>query len=257
MAASARTRARETSYAVLRRLLAQIERLYAASSLVGDRPFFDPAEFPWTETLEQGWPLVRRELDDVLRHRDELPNFQDLSPEQSRLTQDDRWKTFFFSGYGIRADGNCRRCPETARLLEQIPGMTTAFFSILGPRKRLPPHRGPYKGVLRYHLGLKIPEPREACGIRVGGEARHWEEGESLVFDDVYEHEAWNVTDEDRAVLFVDFVRPMGFPASALNAGLIRAIAFSPFVLGQKASYEAWERRFERVVNSGDGHRPR
>jgi ornithine lipid ester-linked acyl 2-hydroxylase len=234
-------------------MLHGLDRLYASSSLVGDRPFFDPAEFPWTRMLEQGWELARRELDEVLRHREHLPNFQDLSPEQSNLSQDDRWKTFFFHAYGIRAEGNCRRCPETARLLEAIPGMTTAFFSILGPRKRLPPHRGPYRGVLRYHLGLKIPEPAGACGIRVGGEVRHWEEGGSLVFDDVYEHEAWNDTDEDRVVLFVDFVRPLRFPASVLNRALIRAIGLSPFVLGRKGSYLAWEQRFEQAVNRSDG----
>jgi ornithine lipid ester-linked acyl 2-hydroxylase len=245
----ARRKARETSVAALKGLLAGLDRLYARSSKVGDPAFFEPSDFPWTRTLEEGWPAMRSELDQVLLHREHLPNFQDLSPEQSGLTQDDRWKTYFFTAYGIRAKGNCERCPETARLLRAIPGMTTAFFSILAPGKRLPPHRGPYKGVLRYHLGLKIPEPRDACGIRVGDEVRHWEEGKSLVFDDTYEHEAWNETGEDRAVLFVDFVRPLRFPASAINAGLIKAIGLSPFVLGQKATYEAWEKRFEDIVN--------
>src|SRR5581483_6553925 len=98
----------------------------------------------------------------------------------------------FFCAYGVRVDENCRRCPETTRILKTIPGMQTAFFSILQPDMHIDPHSGPYGGVLRFHLALKVPEPRTACRIRVGGDIRSWEEGKSLVFDDTYEHEAWN-----------------------------------------------------------------
>ena len=62
-------------------------------------------------------------------------------------------------------------------------GMKTAMISILSPRKHILDHRGPYKGVLRYHLALMIPEPREACRIRVDDEFRHWDEGKSLLFE--------------------------------------------------------------------------
>jgi ornithine lipid ester-linked acyl 2-hydroxylase len=166
------------------------------------------------------------------------------------LSQDDGWKTYFFYAYGLKAWKNCQRCPETTRLLKQVPGMKTAFFSILAPGKHLPPHRGPFKGVLRYHLGLMIPEPESSCGIRVAGETRHWKEGKSLIFDDTYQHEAWNETNGDRVVLFMDFVRPLRFPASLLNWILINAIAISPFVLGAAGNYLAWEKRFEKVVNA-------
>jgi beta-hydroxylase len=127
--------------------------------------------------------------------------------------------------------------------------MKTAFFSILAPGKRLPPHRGPYKGVLRLHLGLLVPQPRERCGIRVANEVRHWDEGKALIFDDTFEHEAWNETGGVRVVLFVDLVRPMRLHARALNSLMIWMIALSPFVLGSAGSYLRWERRFETLVN--------
>ncbi|PYL32104.1 MAG: hypothetical protein DMF35_09075, partial [Verrucomicrobia bacterium] len=97
--------------------------------------------------------------------------------------------------------------------------------------------------VLRYHLALIIPQPASSCGIKVNGETRHWEEGKSLVFDDTYRHEAWNDTNGDRVVLFMDFVRPLRFPASLLNWVLLNAIALSPLVLGAKGNYLAWEKR--------------
>jgi beta-hydroxylase len=131
----------------------------------------------------------------------------------------------------------------------------TAFFSVLGPRKRLPEHRGPYKGVIRYHLGLKIPSPPEACGIRVGGETAHWQEGKSLLFDDTYQHEAWNDTDEDRVVLFLDIVRPMPFPYSWLNTVVITGAGRTSFVRNARRNHADWEQRFERLRAQRERHR--
>jgi beta-hydroxylase len=216
-------------------------------SLVGNRTFFDVAEFPWIRGVEQSWRDVRAELDEVLTYQDLLPNFQDISTDQYQLTQDDRWKTFFLYGYGFEAVKNIRRCPATARVVQSIPGMTTAFFSILAPGKKIPPHGGPYKGVLRLHLALRVPEPASACGIRVREDVRTWEEGRCLVFDDTWEHEAWNDTDGTRVVLFVDFIRPLRPPAAWLNQLVIRLIGFSPFVQDAKIRHNAWERRFEQI----------
>jgi beta-hydroxylase len=131
--------------------------------------------------------------------------------------------------------------------------MTTAMFSILAPGKHIPPHDGPYKGVLRYHLGLLVPEPEDQAGIRVGGEVAHWHEGSSLVFDDTFTHEAWNDTDGTRVVLFCDVIRELRQPMRTLNALLIKAIALSPFIQDAKRRHEAWERRFERL--GGADHR--
>ena len=122
--------------------------------------------------------------------------------------------------------------------------MTTAMFSILSPRKHILDHRGPYKGVLRYHLGLIVPAEKEACRIRVGDDIRHWEEGKSLMFDDTFNHEVWNDTDETRVVLFVDVLRPLPFPESLINRMIVKAIGFSPFVLDAKRNQEAWEKRY-------------
>ena len=230
------------------RLLQLLERLIVRSSLVPTTPFLDPATLPWVRMLEDNWKTIRRELDDVLAYREDLPNFQDISADQESITDDDRWKTFFFFGYGFKSEANCARCPETTKLLEQVPGMTTAFFSILSPGKHIEAHRGPYRGVLRYHLGLRIPSPASAAGINVGGQVAHWEEGRSLLFDDGYEHYAWNDTDGVRVVLFMDVLRPLRRPAADLNRALIKAIAVSPFVRDAKRRHEAWEARFEALA---------
>ena len=249
MASTLRERFVDPANRVGERFLRWLDAYFARHSLVGDKTFFDPESFAWIARVEDRVPAIQSELDDVLRWQDELPNFQDISTDQAQLTSDDRWKTFFFCGYGFDVTRNKERCPETAAALREIPGLTTAFFSILGPHKRIPEHRGPYKGVIRYHLGLLVPEPGDACGIKVGGHVAHWEESKSLVFDDSYEHEAWNDTDGTRVVLFVDFVRPLAGTAKWVNAAMIKVIGWSPFVQDAKARHQAWERRFETIRN--------
>jgi len=234
----------EWTVAAGERLLAPVERWIGRRSLVGDATFFPLERFPWVRHVEDNWTVIREELERVLEDHDALPNFQEISKDQVGITDDDRWKTFFLYGYGFKAKLTTEMCPRTAALMEQIPGMKTAMFSILSPHKHILDHRGPYKGVLRYHLGLIVPREAQACRIRVGDDIRHWDEGKSLIFDDTFNHEVWNDTDETRVVLFVDILRPLPAPESTINKLIVKAIGLSPFVLDAKRNQEAWERRF-------------
>ncbi len=229
-------------------LLWQLEKFITRYSLVDKTPFFEPEQFEWVSTLENNWQEIRQELNAILQYTDNLPRFQDISTEQGcHISQDNLWKTFFLYGYGVKMAQNCGYCPQTTRLVEQIPGLKTAFFSILLPGKHIPEHRGPYKGVLRCHLALKVPQNKEQCGIKVNDEVRHWEAGKTLIFDDSYPHEAWNKTDEVRVVLFLDIVRPMKFPASILNHLLINLIRWSPYIRDAHKNQQQWDKTFAQV----------
>jgi beta-hydroxylase len=219
------------------------ERLVRRFSSVGQHPFFNPSEFAWIPRIEAGWPAMRDELRALLRERERIPSFHELSQEQLKITRDDKWKTYWLYAYGRKMGENCRRCPETTRLIEAIPGIKTAFFSILAARAHLPEHTGPYAGVLRYHLGLIVPRQKEACRIRVGSEVAHWEEGRSVVFDDTYPHEVWNDTDEERVVLFVDFARPLSFPVSMLNDAVIWLFGRSGYIQEIVENVDEWNRQ--------------
>jgi ornithine lipid ester-linked acyl 2-hydroxylase len=246
--ATHREPSRSHAPSLIKRLMLSVDRFFVRHSLVPAGPFFTQEDFPWIHILEQSWREVRAELDGLMPRVADLPNFQDVSKDQANLTGGDSWKTYFFYVYGLKAARNCQRCPRTAKLLKRIPGLKTAYFSIFSPHTRLPLHRGAYKGVLRVHLALLVPEPRTACGLRVGSELKHWEEGEVLMFDDTFPHEAWNDTDKYRAVLLMDIARPSRFPANALNAVMMWAIALSPYVLGSAGSYLRWQRRFDRLA---------
>jgi len=226
-----------------------IEKLMEKYSKVPTTPFLDASQFDWTNRLEDNWQIMREELDQILQNKQAIPNFQDISEDQKAITKDDDWKTYFLYGFGYKAEQNCARCPETTKLIESVPNMTTAFFSILEPGKHIPAHRGVYKGFLRYHLGLRIPEPKEQCKIRVEDTYAHWEEGKSMMFDDTYDHEVWNNTEGLRAILFMDIIRPLDFPASLLNSAIINTIKHTGYIQDAKENQEKWEEKFEEEVD--------
>jgi beta-hydroxylase len=223
----------------------RLNRLLAEYSLVGDAPVFERSQFPFMQAFEDDWKVVRDEAARVLEARDRLPALHELSPDHDRLSDDDRWKAFFLYGYGIRSELGCRLCPETAKLCETVPGLESAFFSILAPGAHLPRHRGPTKSIITWHLGLMVPREREKCWITVADRHCLWAEGESLVFDDATKHEVLNDTDEERVVLLIHFRRPMRFPGSLLGRTILTAIRWSPFIKDAHRNMKAWEEAFE------------
>ncbi len=224
--------------------IAWVERLNLKFSKVGNPCVYDNAVFPWAAEIEREWHLIRQELERVLVRKNDLPNFQDISADVATISQDQGWKTFLLAAYGMKSEKNIELCPETWRIMQKVPGLKTVMFSIFEPGKHLAPHRGPYNGLLRLHLGLIVPEPREKIAIRVGDQVCHWEEGKVLIFDDAYEHEAWNYSDGVRVVLFVDFVKPLRFPANLLNKLLLNIALFTPFIQEGYENHKNWEKKF-------------
>lgn len=228
-------------------LLKTMSRVISRQSLIGDKPVFDKAVFPWTADFEANWEKIRAELDEVLKTHSQLPSFHELSPDQKRISRGDNWKTFVFYVFGDRFDPNCARCPETARLLDRVPHLRNATFSILSPHYRIPPHRGPTNGIIRIHLGLIIPKDSANCRIRVDNEVFGWEEGKCVVFDDYFEHEVWNDTDEQRVVLFFDVDRPLRPLGRLLNRLLIATLKRTAYVQDARNNMLDWERRYRET----------
>jgi beta-hydroxylase len=153
-------------------------------------------EFPFLAALVTDWQIIKGELDALDRNL-----FVDWPERDIYLGQ---WRAFPLHKFGKKVHEFCVLCPHTTALVEGIPGLVTAGFSSLLPGTHILPHCGYTSAVLRCHLGLKTPPN---CGLRVGSKTREWRAGECFVFDDTYEHEAWNRSDETRTVLLIDFKR--------------------------------------------------
>jgi aspartate beta-hydroxylase len=179
--------------------------------------FFDCEHFPWLSRLEAATDEILAELQAILSEpKQPLEPYIAMAPgtpasKWSALDKSLDWGAFHLWKEGKRIDENCARAPRTAALAEALPlcrieGRAPAvFFSILKAGSHIPPHTGVTNVRSIVHLPLIAPP---GCAFRVGGETREWRKGEAFVFDDTIEHEAWNRSGEDRAVLIVDTWNP-------------------------------------------------
>lgn len=235
-----------------KRAIRGLASFLGAQSTVGDRPVLRTADFPWVAAIEAGYPAIRAELDRVLEQREHLPPFQEISRDQRRITSGCRWKVYLFCGFGYRVDAHCRQCPETARLLEAIPDMKSAWFSILAPGGKITPHRGISKGIVRLHMGLRTPRDRAQCWMRVDDQIMHWDDGRAFVFDDTYDHEVRNNSAEERVILIVDVERPMRLFGRLVGKVFNRAIRHTAYVQDARRKQLAWDERLELMMDHAE-----
>lgn len=192
-----------------------------------DKPIHQVEEYGFLKIIEENFSKIKNELldyDSTL-----FKNIEDLSEEQQSIVEKEKWKVLFLKVYGKEIEKNCQKFPVSTQLMKHR-SIKTAMFSVLQPQTLISPHRGPYKGVLRYHLGILIPHEYEKCAIRIDKKEFYWQEGKSLIFDDTFEHEAWNNSQERRVILFLDIEREFKFPFNILNKSILWIISHSPFV---------------------------
>lgn len=182
--------------------------------------------FPWHTELEAAASHIRREAEQILPKLDRVVNFDQVLPSQRALYQGELWKSYFLVARGEPIPLHAEQCPATLQALNSVPNLINAFFSILKPGTVIPPHRGPYAGLMRYHLGLIVPTGD--VRIRVDQTICQWQEGKSLFFDDSFEHEVWNRTSETRVILFVDFARPLPGILGHLNQAMLEVFKLTP-----------------------------
>ncbi|MEA3050288.1 MAG: ornithine lipid ester-linked acyl 2-hydroxylase [Sphingomonadales bacterium] len=234
-------------YRIGKRLRHRISAIIARSSKVGNTPVYDPALFPWVAGLEARWEEIRAELDAVLALEAAIPPLAEISPDHRRIAPPDKWKSFFLYGYGFAKPENIARCPKTAAAVSAVPGLNSAFFSILAPGAHIPRHRGVTKAILTAHLGLIVPRRREACRMQVDETMLTWQPGRILVFDDTFFHEVWNDTDEQRVILLIQFRRPTRWLGRLVGTAFLAGIRRSRFVQDAKSSLGDWEKAMQKL----------
>jgi aspartate beta-hydroxylase len=169
--------------------------------------------FPMALRFEERFGDIRREVLTLPGGVAGMPLIHEVLREQTDLFETDSipWRFVPLHAFGRPHPANQALCPVTSGLLRDVPGLLNATFSVLEAGKHLTAHKGPYAGMMRYHLGLVVPPPapgRPPSALRVEGRFLEWREGKGFLFDDSFEHEAWNNADEPRIVLIVDFSNP-------------------------------------------------
>lgn len=178
-------------------------------------PYFKRSLFPWMEEYERQTSAIRDELESLLPQPEGRERvFANDAQEEAGLRGSrgaPAWDGFYFYRHGERREENFRRCPRTAMALEALPLVhirkhaPEVMFSVLEPGTHILPHRGVTNTRVVCHLPLIVPD---GCALVVGGETHHWREGRGIVFDDTFEHEAWNRGTRTRVVLIADVWNP-------------------------------------------------
>lgn len=104
---------------------------------------------------------------------------------------------------------NCRRLPFVKSFLEDFSKkyfIHMAGISVLMPGTRIYPHRdvaGPSNGMLTVNYCIKSTGLNT---LTIAGEEYVHKEGQYIIFDSCNEHDAANLSKEDRIVLFLAYV---------------------------------------------------
>jgi aspartate beta-hydroxylase len=177
--------------------------------------YIERAALPWVDPLEAQTPAILAELQQLLPSaagRERVFGSDALEAENLRgLEVAPSWNGYYFYRHGERRDDNCRSCPDTSRALDALPLARVrehgpeVLFSVFTTGTHLLPHRGVTNTRVVGHLPLLVPED---SALSVGGEIHVWRPGEVVVFDDTYEHEAWNRSPRTRVVMIFDTWNP-------------------------------------------------
>ncbi len=192
-------------------------------SKVPTTPYISVDLFPELEKITSAWPMIKEEAMH-LREQERIAAAKSNNDAGFNSFFKTGWKRFYLKWYDAQHPSAAIYCPKTVALLQTIPSVKAAMFAELPPGGKLNVHRDPYAGSLRYHLGLATPNDDE-CYINVDGVPYSWRDGECVMFDETYIHEAYNKTQANRIILFCDIERPMRFKwAQAVNRFLAKNV---------------------------------
>ena len=183
------------------------------------RPFFERQDFPWVAELESCTSIIREELIAGLSSMQGFEPYVQYAKDSPQaqiwggLNGSFSWSTLHLARHGQTVVEACARFPRTFTAIKDVPDLHDVrgygpeiMFSLLHPKTLIPAHRCSVNGRLVAHLPLIVPPN---CGyLRAADEKREWVEGQLMVFDDTFDHEAWNGSDERRIVLIFDVWNP-------------------------------------------------
>jgi beta-hydroxylase len=176
-------------------------------SAIPAKPILNVDEFAELKTLRDNWQVIRDEAL-LLLSRGQIGAATGCNDFGFNSFYKAGWKRFYLKWYGAPLNSAMESCPKTVALVESSPSVHAAMFAVLPPGVKLNPHRDPFAGSLRYHLGLSTPND-DKCRIYIDGQMYSWRDGHDVVFDETYLHSAANDTQQTRVILFCDIERPL------------------------------------------------
>jgi beta-hydroxylase len=175
-------------------LFAPLNFLFTYFTVGKQSAVFDPKIVPGLDTIRENYPVIHSEAKALL----------DTGIFQRRPVIDEPgYNTFEKGGWRLYPlkwyAKECRRaareiCPKTCAIVDSVPAIRAAMFTVLPPGGSLGRHHDPIASSLRYHLSLVTPNS-DKCALTLDGVQYPWRDGEELLFDQTYLHSAINQTE--------------------------------------------------------------
>jgi aspartyl/asparaginyl beta-hydroxylase (cupin superfamily) len=202
--------------------------------------FFYPGKYKFFKQLKKSWKIIRDEAINIMENSPKLNISRTINdwhdsksyfetirnkegwirswsyePEDLEQNSDGNyeWLNYGLLYFGVKFDENVKKCPKTFELLDKIsPHINICGFSWMFGNCLLQPHTditGLTSGSLAMHLGLLVPKPDNTCRLIIKNEDQYFymneSDGKMFIFDATWEHYAYNLSNQDRLILYVDF----------------------------------------------------
>jgi ornithine lipid ester-linked acyl 2-hydroxylase len=200
-----------------------------------EQALYNPNDYPEIKDVIAHYTDIRNEVEDYINGKFDI---QYVNPGAPNMTYPDSWKNIYFKNYLLDSDLGKKYFPKTHRFFDERPEITLAGITKLAPKSKLLSHCGETNAIIRCHMGLKVPGKLPELGLIVKGHSVCWEEGKVFAFNDAFQHEAWNDTNEFRYVLIFDFMRPEFAEYRIWICARCLGIESMRFLLGKIGVYE-------------------
>jgi len=194
--------------------------LYICTKASARKAFVKSYQFNKLEILEENWQVIAKEAQALYKKG----FFEQTTSKENKSFYDVGFRTFYKYGwskfyctwYGTNLNSAMAHCPQTVELLNKIPSVNGAMFTLLPANSKLTRHLDPVACSFRYHLGLKTPNS-EDCFINVDGTKQSWKDGQAFIFDETCLHYVENNSQDMRLILMCDIERPMNIFGKLFN----------------------------------------
>lgn len=197
-------------------------KIFMATSKIPIQPYYhDLTILNEAILIKMNFETIRNEVKNIYRDFKIINN--DLFFTGLGKSKTD-WTRLYLKWFKKIDPIGAKLCPQTIDIVQSMPNIQTAMISVLKPGAKIVPHKGPYNGCIRLHMGLITPNSDD-CFINLDGKSYSWRDGEVILLDDSYLHYVENNTKQYRVILFCDIIRPMNFIGDMVNNFLINNLS--------------------------------
>lgn len=199
--------------------------------------------FPEHKIFNKNYTKIKKEVNQLLKYINHIPLTHDAIPYNEYISRDyDKdtgkgWKTL-----PLKLEGQLTRigklhCPLISELIN-ISNIRNATISILEGKRHIPIHCGYFKGYIRYLFCVIEPKKNHSF-IYINKKKYIFKENEGILWDDLFPHEVYNMSENIRVCIYLDILRELDNKLlNFIYKNIIKITKFSSEIKKMNNAYE-------------------